>query len=961
MKPGPKMRVEELFHAALERDPTQREAFLVEACAGDAALLAEVRSLLGRARNAEAAGTWTGLRIRDYEVLSPLGAGGMGEVYRARDTKLGREVALKVLPEAFARDPERVQRFEREARLLAALNHPHVAAIYGVEEHEGRHVLVLELVEGETLAERIAGGPMPVEDALPLFEHIAQGLDAAHEKGIVHRDLKPANIKIAPDGNVKILDLGLAKAVVGQTTGPDPSEAPTVPADRTRDGVLMGTPAYMSPEQARGRNVDRRTDVWAFGCVLYEVLTGRPVFASDSVSDTLAAVLTKDPDWNALPTTTPEAIRRLLRRCLAKDPARRLREAGSAIVEIQEARNEPTPSDAARDTGPHVGPRLVSAAMLALALVVSAAAVGWMWLRRRPEPVAVTSRFAFTLPSSQVMPNRMGDALALSPDGRTLVYRAARAASLSYELFRRPVDEFAETPIDGTEGGVSPFFSPDGQWVGFVRASELVKVPLAGGTVHHLTDLPNPNIRGADWGRDDVIVFGWKQLMQVPAAGGAATPIFTPNDERSAWYPQILPDGDSVLFTLSRGGPDSGEIDVLNRRTGEHHVVLANGSKGRLLPTGHLVFVQSGRLWGVPCDAERLEATGAPVPVVESVRVENGGAVQFATAEQGTLVYLPASSAGSRSKNIVWVDRTGQEQAVTLPARNYQGLSLAPDGTRAAFQVDEGVAADVWVSDLERGTLSPITTDRGFDGGPLWSPDGERIVYLSDRNGQRHLMIESSDGTGSAEVLATFDADALDARPLAWTPDGTTLLTWSQTATTNGDIGTVLVHGSDGWKPLIQTPTNEMTPAISPDGRWLAYSSFDTGRFQVYVQRFPALGDRQQVSVSTGWGPTWTSSGKEIIFLDTNVRDSAPDAVMRVSVEPVAVDASSLRFGAPERLFDFDISRYYAMPNIRFYDVSPDGRRLLTMAFADEPDSTRAEIHVVLNWFRELEQLVPAE
>jgi eukaryotic-like serine/threonine-protein kinase len=925
----------------------------------------------------------SGTRLGAYEIVEQIGAGGMGEVYRARDTRLGRDVAIKVLPTAFTSDPERLARFEREARVLASLNHPHIAVIHGLEESHGLRGLVMELIEGPTLAEVLAGSglsdpdsregrraqkrhQLPLAKTLDIAKQIAEALEAAHERGIIHRDLKPANIKITTDGAVKILDFGLAKAVATGSNA-DVDEATTVTADHTSEGRVIGTPAYMSPEQARGTRVDRRTDVWAFGCVLYEMLSGKRPFSGESVSDTLAAVLTAEPDWSGLPPDAPQAITHLLHRCLAKDPTHRLRDGGSVLLEIGEARQvpaatvEPSPGSRRRQ-------RPAFRVVLALTVVTVAALAVWAWVRSRQVPVPAEQRFVLTLPASQWFMTGMGDALGLSPDGRTVVYRAAPSGYGNFQLFRWPLDRFTADPIAGTEDGISPFFSPDGRWMGFSRVGELLKVPVSGGPVQHVASLPpstTAGIRGADWGSDDVIVFaetGSRRLMQVPAVNtvGMATPVFTPDDDRVAWYPQILPDSDAVLFTLTRYAPDAGEIDVVNRRTGAHQTVMPNAAKGRLLPTGHLVFVRGGRLWAVAFDRRRLAPTGEAVPIVDGVRVEQpGGAVQFAVADDGTLAYLPTAPAaqtasGAGNKQMVWLDRNGREQPLPLPARNYQGFSLSPDGTQAAFQIGLGDDADVWTSDLERGTLTQITTESGFDGNPLWTPDGREIVFETGPRGQRRFMSEAADGTGGPRLLAAFDANVVNAQPFAWSHDGATLLAVTQRDVTGFDVETVTAGRSE---PLIQTPLNEMTPAISPDGRWIAYSSASTGVSEVYVQRFPELGDRRQVSLDGGWDPNWSADGREIVYL--HARDNAPDGVMRVGVAPDPREGSP-RFGTPEHLFDFSVKRYYGRPGIKFFDVSPDSRRMLAMRYTEEPGSAdRFGINVVVNWTEELKRLVP--
>ena len=899
-----------------------------------------------------------GMKIGVYEVTAKIGEGGMGEVYRARDTKLDRDVALKVLPEAFTADPDRLARFEREAKVLASLNHPNIGSIYGLEEAEGVRALVLELIVGPTLADRIAQGPIPQDEALPIAKQIAEALEAAHEAGVIHRDLKPANIKVRDDGTVKVLDFGLAKAFQPDATAdPNMSMSPTISltAAATQMGMVIGTAAYMAPEQASGKTVDKRADVWAFGVVLYEMLTGQRPFSGEDVSHTLAHVLTKEIDWDALAADTPDSLRRLLRRCLERDPRQRMRDIGDARIELDEPQSLPPTRPTHLVTPPALRvwqrPVVIAGAVL-VALTAGAVASHLFWPTAQPSPEP--RRFTLTLPDTDAF---LGSAeSALAPDGRTLVYRAWRNG---VRLFRRPIDQFEATPMPGTEGGADPFFSPDGQWVGFASGRRLQKVALAGGPPQTLTE-DTGFIRGADWGADDLIVYGVDApgggLMQIPAAGGAPTPLFTPEDQRRSWYPQVLPASDTVLFTLSDNAPDAGELHLFHRETGAHRTLMPNAAGGRVLSTGHLVFVRSGALWAVPFDRAALEIAGTPAPVVEGVRVGGGGAVQYATADDGSLVYIPGTAAtGTRS--LVWVDREGQEEVLTLPVSDYETLSLSPDGTRAAVIAGEDDGnADVWVSELARGTLTRLTTQPGIDTYPLWSPDGRRVAFTSTEDGRATVYWQAADGSGTPERLLT-DETMTDFVPYDWSLDGETLFLTAVSQETGRDIGMVSSDGSGIWEPLVQTPADDFSPAISPDGRWLAYASNESGGYEVYVQRFPELLGRQQVSVGGGHRPHWSEDGRELFYL--RAPTGPPRAVVRVTVEPTDSDPPALDFGAEEVLFDW---RYYQRNSpMQFYDLSPDGQRFLMITTGDAGGvgPGRAEIRVVVDWFEELKRLVP--
>jgi serine/threonine-protein kinase len=904
-----------------------------------------------------------GSRVGPYEVTALIGEGGMGKVWRAHHMALKRDDALKVLPDAFASDPDRLARFRREAQVLASLNHPNIAHVYGLESSDGVQALVMELVEGPTLADRIAQGPIPIDEALTIASQIAEALEAAHEQGIVHRDLKPANLKVRPDGTVKVLDFGLAKALDPATTGrAEATASPTItsPAMMTRIGMILGTAAYMSPEQAKGRAADKRSDVWAFGCVLYEMLTGKRAFYGEDVSDTLAAVLRSEPDWSALPTSVSAAVMALIRGCLERNPQRRIADISTARFIFDRA------GDAAILPAPRA-PRTgrVGLAVIALAAGILIGAYAAWTFTTRPPPSLPLARFAIPLPGERF--SSLGrHVVALSPDGRYLVYSANQRLKL------RPMDQLEAVPLRGTEaagGGRSPFFSPDGQWVGFWQDGQLKKVSITGGPPVGLCRALNP--WGASWTDDNTILYGQgsEGIWRVSANGGTPEQVVRVEAGHSAHGPQLLPGGGAILFTLrGEGDWDAAQIVVQSLDTGMRHAILEGATDARYVTTGHLVYAVANALFAVPFDARRLALTGGPVPVVEGVArasQEFTGAAHFAVSPAGALVYAPEDAVTPlQLRTLVWVDRAGGESPLNVSPRPYFDPRLSPDGSRVALDTNDQ-EKDIWILDLARGTLMRLTDGPAVDFPSVWMPDGHAVVFSSGRsNSTRKLFRRAADGTGPPEQLTQGDeADV----PFAVTRDGARLIFGHQKRRTLGtpaasqplaglpaiagfdmDLMLLPLVGERHPQPLVQTPFVETNAELSPDGRWLAYQSNESGRNEIYVRPFPSVtAGKWQVSTGGGNQPLWARSGRELFYLWMG-------ALMSVPVVP----GSAFTPGPPVKLLD---APYVLGPQgPRMYDVSLDGRRFLMIKESPAAQSApSARLVLVQNWTYALKRLAP--
>jgi serine/threonine-protein kinase len=898
-----------------------------------------------------------------YRITEEIGRGGMGVVYEAEDTKLGRKVAIKVLPEVFTQDPERLARFEREARVLASLNHPNIAAIYGVEEADGKRFLVLELVEGETLAERLSRGALSIEETLEVCRQIAEGLEGAHEKGIIHRDLKPSNVKITPERKVKILDFGLAKALHGQTSEVDISKSPTITADMTEPGVILGTAAYMSPEQATGRPVDKRADIWAFGCILFECLTGKRPFLGATVTESLAAILRGEPDWDSLPAGTPQNVRAVVRRCLQKDPRERLHDIADVRIEIVEPATYPSKSVAA--------PRRLSLMWLAACAAVMLLAgilIGRLLIwppRSTPSPSVVTSIIKIEpghwldgMREAMEMERPSRTAMAISSDGRFVVYSAIEenpGPEATSQLYLRRMDQSEAKPIAGTEGGINPFLSPDNRWVGFwvARDGKLKKVRVEGGVPGTLCDL-SAWFFGANWGPDNSIVFtdGWGTgLSRVSAEGGKPETLTKPDpkrEEQNHRLPSWLPNGKAVLFTITRHGFDRQPwLALLRLDTREWHVLLQDAADARYVPTGHLIFLRQGTLMAVRFDLAKLEVIGQPVALVENVMqgfhqsgYRNTGAGQFGISDTGSLIYAAGGIVPDQKASLVWVDQRGIQQSVTALQFPFSAPRLSPDGQRIAY-VTAARERPVYVYDLARGTNSRLTGE-GTAIRPIWAPDGKRLLFGWKKSLTSSLFWQPYDGSSPMERLTPSEYEQW---PGSWSSDGKTVAFVDFHPDTGGDIAMLDVR-SGRVMPFLNSEFDEAYPEFSPDGRWIAYTSDESKRSEVYVRAFPGPGMKQQVSSEGGDEPLWARNGKQLFYRRED----------QVWVVDVRTDGG---FAATKPRLLFEKPGYGSGYPIRAYDLSLDSQRFLIVKEEQRKPSPATEMVLVQNWFEELKRLVP--
>jgi Tol biopolymer transport system component len=872
-----------------------------------------------------------GTRLGPYEIESVLGAGGMGEVYRARDTLLKRDVAIKVLPLAFASDPERIARFQREAEVLATLNHPNIAAIHGLQDSDSVRSLVLEFVDGPTLADRIGGRPMPLDDVLAIARQIADALEAAHERGIIHRDLKPANVKVRPDGTVKVLDFGLAKALAdrspqeGVNFGVSQSPTITSPA-MTRVGIVLGTAAYMSPEQARGHDADERSDLWAFGCVLFEMLTGRRAFEGEEVSDTLAAVLRAEPDQKALPAATPASVRRLLRRCLEKNPKRRLADIRDARLELDESSAEPlaeTPSAGRRSPWRE----RIAWSLAVVALVAAIAAAARLWQRETPS--VPTAQFAILPPNGTAFAPD-ADTVAVAPDGRSVVF-AAGGSDAPWQLWLRSVDGLSVRPLADTEGAHMPFWSGDSKSIGFFADGKLKRVDAGGGPVRPVADLEGTFPLGpGTWNSEGIILFGpgfGRPIVRISASGGSSTPVTNLKEGDSEVHnsPFFLPDGRHFLYSASTG-PNSHVVYFASLDGGDPVKLVETSSSAQYAEPGYLLYLKNKALMAHPFDAQRGTFVGEPVSVATSVVL---GGVVFSASTTRTLMYRPTST----TSELVWVDRQGHRTGVAAPVAAYESIALSPDGKRIAFDRYSGTDQDVWVHDIERQLSSRFTTQGPFNNVPVWAPDGGTIAFATGRNRGVDIYQRKVGATSDDDAVLRVNAIPI-LFPSDWSRDGKYLMYYRTDTKTRLDTWVLPLFGDRTPIKILGTPYNESQGQFAPGGKSFAFVSDEGGQQQVYLQSFPSPTQRAQVSTGGGTQPRWRPDGRELFYL-------APDGkMMSVSIR----GNDTLETDAPRPMFNTPLDPRALRQT---YAVSPDGQRFLLQMPSASSSST---LTVVLNW-----------
>ncbi len=908
-------------------------------------------------------------------------------MYRAHDTRLKRDVALKVLPDHFTTDPDRLARFQREAEVLASLNHPYIAHIHGLEESDGVRALVLELIEGPTLADRIAQGPIALDEALPIARQIAEGLAAAHEQGIIHRDLKPANIKVRPDGTVKILDFGLAKALErsGGTGGPGGTGAgvlqnsPTITTPAmTLQGMILGTAAYMSPEQAKGREADNRSDIWAFGCVLYEMLAGTRAFDGEDVSDTLASVLKGAPDWASLPPVTPPGLRALLRRCLERDHRRRVADISTALFVLDEASSLTagegiTGSGAGHDQELQarldttivrarrqmMGYRVLVAAMLLGAVLAASAA----WRFASPPPRPQMARFSYTLPDGQVLPSISRSVIAISSDGTQFAYLA------NSRIFVRSLSAFNAHALTGSDAAgtniSSLAFSPDGRSLVFHAPSDraVKRVGIDGGAA--VTICTVDALFGLTWDSSGILVGqGSKGIVRCAAGGGTPEQLATVNDGEEAHGPQLLPGGDGLLFTIARSadGParwDKAQVVVQSLRTGERKTILTGGADARYFPTGHVVYAQGGIVFAVPFDLDRLEVTGGAVPVIEGVRrpvLGSTGTAQFATSSTGTLLYVPGPPRLLADRVLAFADRAGTVTRLALPPGAYEHVRASRDGTRVAIGSDDGTEAMVSVYELDGKRAMRRLTLEGRNRFPIWSPDGQRLAFQSNRGGDEAIWAQRADGTAVAERLTKPEPGETHV-PESWSPDGGHISFSVITKDTRHSLWTLSLATRKATPYGGVKSEEPISSVFSPDGRWIAYSSsMSRGGAQganrgVYLQAFPTASTVYQIPRQLlDFHPVWAIGGSEIIWVPSAA--SGQLAAVTLTTPPGMTFSTPVTF--PARVTG---SRTSGMR--RAHDLLPDGRFIGVISETDTSALVAPELRIVLNWFEELKQRVP--
>ena len=1024
MTPERWRQIEELYHAARERGPgvlastdpdLRREVeellaldptgakFMHQPAAGpiEGERLRELEVLL-HAKNAPTQDSETrrgtpapapltaGSMLGSYRIETRLGAGGMGVVYRARDSKLERPVAIKVLRDQFAKDAERLRRFEHEAKMLAALNHPNIAGIYGLEESAGLLYLVMEFVPGQNLAQKLAAGQVEAREGLGYCVQIAEALEAAHEKGIIHRDLKPANVNITPEGRVKLLDFGLARSLQPQSPM-EGSQEETITEEMTRAGKVMGTAAYMSPEQARGKPLDKRTDIWSFGCVLYEVLAWRKPFRGATSTEYITAILGQEPDWDALQPSTPENVRAIVERCLEKDPLRRLRDVGEARIELENTLTGAVTGRTAtgrRTASTPANHKIAWAIGIGMAAAILVAATGtYVYLNSAAGPSSSGGRFSIDLAAGEAIPSTHSSQIAFSPDGTLIAYGAIKtmgtmssmpgraamptgqsvgmaapspgmgampmgqnpdmgqnmgngaaipsmpsppmptmASMMGSQIYVRPIDQGSARPVEGAVGD-APFFSPDSKWLGFWDAPTrtLRRVALSGGAPVKICNADS-GVSGAAWGPDGTIVFAWFDLFQVPSAGGPPKLLLKvdeKNGERFYRHPSFLPGGKAILFTISTEDTesyDNGRIAVLSLETGEKKIILEGGSSPRYAPSGHLVYAHDGKLLAVPFNLRKLQVTGSPVPVMDGVFMSsNTGMAAYSISSAGSLVYAVGGVEGGQ-RVPVWVDRRGAPTPLPLPPHSYLHPRLSPDERQMAIEV-EGPAHDFYAYDFTRGALTKLSFD-GASHWPMWTPKGDRITFRSWKTGTMTMWWMPVDRSSAPELLTNIGSMQ---SPESWSPDGKSLAFTQMDNPQNGsDVYVLSMDGDRRPRPLLKSRFVEGSPKFSPDGKWLAYSSDESGHAEVYAMAYPGPGPTVQISTEGGTDPVWRPKGSEIYYRNG-------DEMMAVTI----TDPSKLTVSKPVVLWKghylagVGSSCGMSGPTSANYDVTADGQRFL--------------------------------
>jgi len=888
----------------------------------------------------------SGQMLSHYRLVSLLGEGGMGVVWKATDTTLGRDVAVKVLPDLFSRDAERLTRFEREARLLASLNHPNIAGIFGLHESDGSRFLAMELIPGEDLAKRLQQGPLPVEEALQIARQVAEALEAAHEHGVVHRDLKPANIQLSADGAVKVVDFGLAKALVGDASSgsTDLSLSPTMTAGATLAGVILGTAAYMSPEQAKGKPVDRRADIWGFGAVLFEMLAGRRLFVGETISEILASVIKSDPEWDLLPSGLRPELVDLLHRCLEKDPRRRLRDIGDARIALEEM-------IAGRGRQPAAAVSVVSAApvsrgrhaalLAGVALGAAALTALAAWSMRPAPPVRPPLHLEVVVSGDLPLFQSQGSGVVISPDGRMIAYATGTPTNSSAGRINiRPLDRLESIQVIDSDNGYNPFYSPDGKWIGFATPTSLKKVSVAGGTP--LTLCPVALSRGAAWGEKGAIVLTPNPnagLSTVPSAGGALTELTQLGEgEVSHRWPQFLPGGKRVLFTsYTSAERNSGRIEVVDLDTKVRTLVHQGGTYGRYIESGHVIFVNSGTLFAAPFDLAALKTTASPSPVLQGISFSSEGGSQVDVSRDGTIIYLTGQASDAKS-SMIKSDRQGRTSQASETKREYAYMRRSPDGKRLALVAMSDGNMDIWVHDLQRDTQTRMTFDPARDLFPVWSPDGGTLYFTSNRGGKWGIFRKPADGSGQEErILETINEPDV----YSISPDGR-LLAYHDTSATN-EIWILPLE--PGGKPakLFESPASDGDPVFSPDGRWISYDSDESGRWEVYVRPAAGSGGKWQVSTQGGEFARWSGDGAWLYYKD---RSGSAWAV------PVTSAGGQFHAGKPEKLF--------TLPGMKDtdWDVTADGKEFYFVQQDTVGTGGLTHVKLTFGWFEELKGLL---